>query len=109
MATYLFQVSYTSEAIQKLITRPENRGEVVRKAVEGLGGKLTGAWLSFGDFDVVVLAELPDNVTAASLALAVGAGGSCKAIKTTPLLSIEQGTAALQKAGSSQYKPIGSN
>jgi uncharacterized protein with GYD domain len=107
MPNFLLQVSYTADALKKLIAKPQDRGEAVRKMLEKLGGSVTGTWLSFGDYDIVSLLEVPDNVTAASFALAVAAGGSVKAIKTTPLLSMDEGLAALKKAGSSPYKAIG--
>jgi uncharacterized protein with GYD domain len=106
MPSFLVQVSYTSEAMAALIKKPQDRTDVVRKSVEKLGGSLQGAWLSFGDYDVVVLLELPDNVSAAALALAVSGGGSCKAVKTTPLLSLEEGLEAMKKAGKSGYKAV---
>lgn len=107
MPSYLFQVAYTAEALKKLIAKPENRGEQVRAVIEKLGGKVLGTWLSFGEYDIISLIEMPDNVTAASFAMVVGSGGSCRAVKTTPLLSMEDVVAALKKAGKSSYKPIG--
>jgi uncharacterized protein with GYD domain len=106
MPSYLVQVSYTSEALAALIANPQDRTEVVKKAAKKLGGKLKDAWLSFGDYDVVLVMEMPDNVSAAALALAAAAGGSCKAVKTTPLLSFKEGLAAFEKAGTSGYKPV---
>jgi uncharacterized protein with GYD domain len=106
MPSYLVQASYTSEAIAALVKNPQNRTEIVRKAVETLGGKLVGSWLSFGDYDVVFIAEIPDLVSAAGLALAATAGGSLKTIKTTPLLTAEEGLAALKKAAASGYTPV---
>jgi len=107
MPSYLIQVSYSREALASLIKNPQNRTEVVRKSVEKLGGKLGGLWLSFGDHDVVVIADLPDNVKAAALSLAVAAGGTARSVKTTPLLSVDEGMAALKKAGNTGYKPVG--
>jgi uncharacterized protein with GYD domain len=78
----------------------------VGKAVEKLGGIVKSAWLSFGDYDTIVLVDMPDNVSAAAFALAVSAGGSCKAVKTTPLLSVEEGMEAMKKASRSGYKPV---
>jgi uncharacterized protein with GYD domain len=74
--------------------------------IENLGGKSMGSWLAFGDYDLVMIIEMPNNVNAAALALAAAAGGSCKTVKTTPLLTIGQGLSALRKAGKSGYKPI---
>ena len=107
MPNYLVQASYTTEAIAALVKKPQNRTDVVKKAVEKLGGKLTGLWLSFGEQDVVVIVEMPDNLSAASLALAIAAGGSLKNSKTTPLLTVEEGLAALKKAATSGYSPVG--
>jgi uncharacterized protein with GYD domain len=106
MPSYLVQVAYSPEAIAAMIKKPQDRGAVVAKALEKLGGKLTSIYLSFGDYDVVGIFESPDNIAAAAFALAIGAGGSCKSIKTTPLLSVEDGIAAFKKAGTTGYKPV---
>lgn len=106
MALYMFQVAYSSASLSALINHPQDRAEAVRKPIEKLGGKVAGSWLSFGDFDLVSIIEMPDNVAAAAFALAVAAGGSIKAQKTTPLLSLEDGLAAMKKAAGSGYKPI---
>jgi len=106
MPSYLVQVSYTADAVAALIKKPQDRTDVVRKAIEKLGGSMHGLWLSFGDHDVVVLADLPDNSSAAAIALAVAGGGACKSVKTTPLLSVGEGLTALKKAATSGYKPV---
>jgi len=107
MPAYLVQVSYAAPALSTLIANPQNRAEAVRKVVKNLGGKTIGTWLSFGEYDTVTIIEMPDSVTAAAFALAIAAGGSLKAVKTTPLLSPEEGLAAVEKAGTCGYKPIG--
>ncbi len=106
MPSYLIQGSYTVEALQALMKKPQDRTAVVAKAVENLGGSLTGLWLSFGDQDIVALVELPNNVSAAALALAIAAGGALKSTKTTPLLTVAQATQAMKKAASSGYTPV---
>ncbi len=106
MPSYLVQASYTVEALAAMMKSPQNRTEVVRKAIEKLGGSLTGLWLSFGDQDVVCIIDMPDNISAAALALAIASGGALKSTKTTPLLSVEEGMTAMKKAGTSGYKPV---
>lgn len=105
MPSYLLQVSYSAEAWDAMIKHPQDRFDAVRKPVEKLGGTVTAGWVSFGDYDVVGILEMPDNVSAAAFAMACSAGGACKAVKTTPLLTIAEATAAMQKAGTSGYKP----
>lgn len=106
MSAYLVQISYTAEALAALIATRQNRTEVVKKVVKKLGGKVIGSWLSFGDYDIVLIIDMPDNVSAAALAMAAAGGGSLKTVKTTPLLSTEEAMAALEKAGTSGYKPV---
>ena len=106
MPSYLVQVAYTSEAMAAMLKKPQDRSAVVGKAVAKLGGSLKSAWLTFGDYDTVVLVEMPDNISAAAFAMAISAGGSCSAVKTTPLLSVEEGITAMKKASGSGYKPV---
>jgi uncharacterized protein with GYD domain len=105
MPSYLMQVSYGSEGLAAIVKSPQDRAEAVRKPIEKLGGKLSGAWFTFGEYDVAVILEMPDNVSAAALAFAFGAGGACKSVKTTPLLSPAEAVEAMKKAGTTGYKP----
>jgi uncharacterized protein with GYD domain len=106
MASYLIQVAYSPEAWARMIKHPQDRAEAVRKSIEKLGGKMGGLWLAFGDYDVVGILEMPDNVSAAAFAVAVAGGGSCKSVKTTPLMSLQDGIEAMKKAGACGYKPV---
>jgi uncharacterized protein with GYD domain len=105
MAYYLVQASYTAEAWAALVRKPENRIEVARSVIERLGGKLVGGWLAFGEADIVLISDMPDNVSAAALAMAVSAGSAVKAIKTIPLMTAEEGLEAARKALGTGYKP----
>src|SRR5579875_3704884 len=96
--SYLIQVAYAPEAWTAMIKDPQNRLEAVRPAVEKLGGRFEHAWFSFGDYDLVGVVEMPDNTDAAAFAVAVAAGGACKAFKTTPLLTMQEGVEAMTKA-----------
>jgi uncharacterized protein with GYD domain len=107
MAYYLYQGSYTPEALKGLLKKPVNRSDVIRKAVEELGGKLEGAWYAFGESDVVLIVQMPDNVSVAAMSLAVTSGGGIQGGKTTPLMTMEEGVAAMKKAGTSSYRPPG--
>ena len=105
MPHYLIQVAYTPEAWATLVKKPQNRIDAVRPAVEQAGGKLEAAYLAFGEYDIVVLVGMPDNVAASALAMDFAAGGALKAIRTTPLITWEEGIAAMKKAGQISYKP----
>ncbi len=99
MPLYMYQAAYTPESWAAQIKNPQNRVEGVgRQVCESVGGKLIGAWLCFGDYDFVIIADVPDNKSMAAIALAVGAGGAIKASKTTVLMTGTEGVAALEKA-----------
>lgn len=105
MAPYMIEVGYTTDAWAKLIRNPQNRIEAVRPAVEAMGGRIEGAWYAFGKHDVILIVQMPDNVSAAALSLAFGAGGAVRSSVTTPLMTADDGVAAMKKAGQSTYKP----
>jgi uncharacterized protein with GYD domain len=105
MPSYLMQIAYTAEAWANLVRSPQNRLEAVQPVVEKLGGRLEGAWLSFGEYDAVLIVHLPDNVSAAALSMAISAGRAVKASATTPLISLEAGVEAMRKAANAGYRP----
>src|SRR6266567_3988642 len=106
MPHYLHQVAYSREGWEALVKHPQDRIEAVRPAIEKLGGKIKSAWFAFGEYDVVVITEMPDNVSAAAIALAFAAGGSLRNYKTTTLMSNAEGLEAMRKAASCGYKPV---
>jgi uncharacterized protein with GYD domain len=105
MAHFLVQVAYTSDALATLIKNPQDRTEAIRPAIEKLGGSLESAWFTFGDYDVMLVLQMPDNISAAAFSFVGSAGGAIKAIKTTPLMSIQDGIEAFRKASTAGYQP----
>ena len=77
---------------------PQNRVEQVgRAATEAAGGKFIGGWLSMGEYDAVLIADVPDIESMAAIALAVAAGGALKSGKTTALMTGDQGVHGAQE------------
>ena len=107
MAHYMLQASFTSEAWAKMLNEPQNREQAIRPVIEKLGGKLLGYWFAFGESDAVVIVQMPDNVSAAAASLAAAAGGAVKSVKTTPLMTVEEGMQAMRKAGGAGYRAPG--
>jgi uncharacterized protein with GYD domain len=107
MAHYLMQVGYTSDAWKTLLKKPVDRTKAIRPVIEKLGGSIEGAWFAFGEHDLVIVIEMPDNVSAAAFSLAASAGGAVRSLVTTPLLSITEGLAAMKRAAQIGYRPPG--
>ena len=107
MPSYLYQVSYTGDAWATQISNPVNRAEQIGAVIEGAGGKMESFHYAFGDDDVIIIATFPDNQSAASVSLAAAAGGAVKSLKTTPLMTVDEGLEAIKKAGGTGYRPPG--
>lgn len=108
MAHFMLQIAYTPEAWATLVKKPHNRFDAVRSVVERMGGRIEGGWMSFGDYDGVLIVEMPDNITAAAFSMAAVAGGALKASKTTPLMTFDEGVQAMKQAAEAGYQPPGS-
>jgi uncharacterized protein with GYD domain len=65
----------------------------------GSEGQLVGGWLCYGDYDLVIIAGVPNNEGMAAIALVVGAGGASKVSKTTVIMTGTEGVGALDRAG----------
>jgi uncharacterized protein with GYD domain len=97
MALYLWTASYSVSGTQGLLKEGgSKRRDAVKQMVEKAGGKLHSFYFSFGQSDVVGIAEFPDTATAAAVSLAVNAAGAA-ALKTTPLITPEELDAATKK------------
>ena len=103
MPFYALQTSYTPLAWAALLNAPENRLEAVKPVVERLGGTIVNGWFSFGEYDLLVICQMPDHISAAALSMAVSAGGAVGSAKTTVLMTFDEGLEALRKAKSAEY------
>ena len=107
MPRYLVQASYKTQGITDLVKNPQDRSAAVRPVIERLGGSIESFDYAFGDYDIVAIFQVPDNVSAAALAMAVGAGGAISDFKTTVLISMDEAVEAMRKAGTVGYRPPG--
>jgi uncharacterized protein with GYD domain len=97
MALYMYQASYTAKSMAAQLKEPQDPVESIRSALEDVGAGLLVAAFPFGEYDVLVVYEAPDDVTAASVAMAVAAAGEVKSAKTTRLLSGQEWLDSLRK------------
>src|SRR6202158_3366227 len=87
MPLYMYQAAYTGESWAAQMKNPQNRVESVgRQACEAVGGKLIGGWYCFGDYDLVIIADVPNNESMAAIAFAIAAGGGTHASPTTTVM-----------------------
>lgn len=105
MAKYMFEARYTAEGAKGIIKEGGTaRRAALEKALTGLGGRLEAFYFALGGADAYVIADLPDNASAAAVSLAVGQSGMAST-KTIVLLTVEEADVATKK--SVAYRPPG--
>ena len=105
MPKYLFEAHYTAAGAKGVAQEGgTGRRAAIAKMTEGLGGKLETFYYAFGGVDAYVIVDMPDNVSAAAVALAVNQSGGATA-KTVVLITPED----MDKAGKKvvDYRPPG--
>ena len=97
MSMYMYQASYTAKSMAAQVKEPQDPVEVIRPTLEELGASILVAGFPFGEYDVLVVYEAPDDMTAASVSMAMAAAGEVKSAKTTRLLSGQEWIESLRK------------
>ncbi len=105
MPKYLIEASYTLEGVKGVQSAGgSSRRDAVAKVAESMGGRLEAFYFAFGDHDVYAIADLPDNESAAAIAIAVNATGAV-VLRTVVLLEPQEIDAAVKR--SVDYRPPG--
>jgi uncharacterized protein with GYD domain len=105
MVFYLIQVVYKDTATKSLVLRSQTREDIITKTCKSLGGTLHSFFFAFGEYDIVTIAELPDNAAAAAFALGTTSNGAVSKFHTTVLLTAAEGLEAMRKAQQIDYAP----
>jgi len=105
MPKFLFEASYTLDGV-KGVQREGGSGrrDAVASVAESVGGRLESFHFAFGDRDAIVICDLPDNESAAAIALTVNATGGAM-VRTVVLLTPEEVDEAAKR--SVEYRPPG--
>ena len=105
MPKYLIEASYSAEGAKGIVKKGGTaRRAEVQKMVESLGGRLEVFYFVFGENDVHVILDLPENLTAAAISLGVMSSGAAR-IRTSVLLTPEEIDQAVKKPV--DYRPPG--
>ncbi len=105
MPKYLVSAKYTAEGLQGLQKdKASGRRRAVKKALSSLNGKLEAMYFCFGADDAIIIADMPDNVSAAAINLAAASTGLVQT-RTTTLLTVDEIDQALGMT--TGYRPPG--
>src|SRR5829696_10256909 len=107
MPLYMTQFAYTSEAWATLTDNPEDRSVAVRELLETGGGRLLSWYLSFGEYDGLLIYEAPDDATAGALILAAATREHLGVTRTIPLFTGEESLEIMRRAGGMAFRAQG--
>jgi uncharacterized protein with GYD domain len=103
MPLYMTQFSYTCEAWVTLAKHPQDRSEAIIDLLRKLGGRLIALYYCLGEYDGVVIYEVPNDMAAETVLIAAVAPGHLKTTKTTKLLTVEETIEAMKIAGTLSF------
>ena len=83
MPIYITQGRYTREAIKGMLVKPEDRADPLARLLSKVGGRLIGYYVTFGEYDFLTIAEVPNDTQMAAVLLAAGSSGGVTDLKTT--------------------------
>ena len=105
MPKYLIEASYTGEGAKGLVKDGgSKRRQAAEQVIKSAGGKLEAFYFAFGENDAYLILDVPDNLTAAAISLAVAGAGATR-MKTIELLTPEEIDEAMKKQV--HYEPPG--
>jgi uncharacterized protein with GYD domain len=109
MAKYVQIFSYTNDAWERMVNSPSDRVSAARQVAEALGGTVESMYWMLGARDGIVIANLPDSVSAAAISIAVSSTGVFKHVETHELFTQQQLGQALERAKNvtQVYQPPG--
>lgn len=109
MPIFITQARYTQQAIKGLVSRPEDRAEEVRQLFERAGCRLISYYVTFGEYDFLIISEAPDAKAMLSVLAIAGSGGGVSDTKTVLAMTTAEAkegfTAASQSAN--QFRSAG--
>ena len=107
MSFYLYQLSYSKDAVKAMVANPSDREAAARKLIEALGAKLHHLFFAFGEHDVICLIEAPNDMVMMAGAAAVASAGTVSASSTIKLMTASDAMAAMTLAGkvTGAYQP----
>lgn len=105
MPKYMFSGSYSLQGLEGVFKEGgSGRLKATKQVVEAAGGAVESYYFAFGGDDFILIADLPDNVSAAALSLVAAASGAINS-RVTVLLTPEEVDAATKV--SVDYRPPG--
>ncbi|MDF1586846.1 GYD domain-containing protein [Marinimicrococcus flavescens] len=109
MPIFITQGRYSQSAIKGMVAKPEDRAEAVAELAGKAGGKLLHYWVTLGEYDFLVVFDMPSHKEVSAAMLAAGAGGGITDFRTTLAMTSAEAKAVFGAAGdlTASFRPAG--
>jgi len=109
MPLFITQGRFTHEYIKDGLAKPEDRHAAISRLIEQAGGKLLSLYITLGQYDFLVVSEMPDAKAASVLAFVATGGGGIEGSVTTQAFTTAEARDMFEAAGklAGSYKPMG--
>ena len=109
MAIFVTQGRFTREYLKGGLAKPEDRQAAISRLCEQVGGKLISLHFTLGQYDFLVISEMPDAQAASVLSLTASGGGGIEGATTTQAFTPAEAKTLFERAGriAASYKPMG--
>lgn len=109
MALFLTQGRFTREYLKGGLAKPEDRQQAIARLCEQVGGRMVSLHFTLGQYDFLVISEMPDAQAASVLSLVASGGGGIESAVTTQAFTSAEAKTLFERAGqlAGVYKPMG--
>jgi uncharacterized protein with GYD domain len=104
MPIFITQGRYTQQAMKGMVSKPEDRGEEVRGLFDRAGCRLLNYYMTFGEYDFLLISDAPDSKAVLSALAVAAAGGGVADLKTTLAVTTAEARDAFASANKSAAK-----
>jgi uncharacterized protein with GYD domain len=111
VAIFITQGRFTRDYIKGGLAKPEDQQAAISSLCEQVGGKLLNLYFTLGQYDFVVISEMPDAQAVSVLAFVATGGGGIENSVTTQAFTTAEAKALFERAGeiAGSYKPMGAS
>jgi len=109
MAIFITQGRFTRDYLKGGLARPEDRQAAIARLCEQAGGRMISLYFTLGQYDFIVISDMPDAQAASVISLVAAGGGGIEGATTTQAFTPAEAKTLFERAGkiAGQYKPMG--
>ena len=98
MTIFISQGRYTHQALKNMIDNPEDRWENAAAIIDAAGGKLLNFYITYGEYDFLLVCEAPSAEALAPALLAASSTGGITGMTTYPAITTAEAKTAFEEA-----------